>query len=168
MAQGKSIFLSRLEDYYMNREDPSSLLSFYRNILLERSYDLMVRLFYGKLCLRLEMVEEALDQFQAIEGSGLETRQVHLLLAETHRRRNRLADAIAEYQKALGIGTRLTLSYVCDACSTLAVEWDSRCPACGRWGTISLVDRKALLEARPLDLDRMVVHHGEQKEWYGA
>lgn len=168
VAQGKSIFLSRLEDYFMNREDPSSLLSFYRNILLERSHDLMARLFYGKLCLRLEMVEEALDQFQAIEGSGLETRQVHMLMAETHRRRNRLHDAIAEYQKALGIGSKLTLSYVCDDCGTLSAEWDSRCPACGRWGTISLVDRKALLEARPLDLDRMVVHHGEQKEWYGA
>jgi lipopolysaccharide biosynthesis regulator YciM len=168
VAQGKSIFLSRLEDYFMNREDPSSLLSFYRGILLERTHDLMARLFYGKLCLRLEMVEEALDQFQAIEGSGLETRQVHLLLAEAHRRRNRLTDAIVEYQKALGIGTRLTLSYTCDACGTLADEWDGRCQACGRWGTISLVDRKALLEARPLDLDRMVVHHGEQKEWYGA
>ena len=168
VAQGKSIFLSRLEDYYMNREDPSSLLSFYRGILLERTHDLMVRLFYGKLCLRLEMVEEALDQFQAIEGSGLETRQVHLLLAETHRRRHRLTDAITEYQKALGIGQRLVLSYTCDACHSPVAEWDSRCPACGRWGTISLVDRQALLDARPLDLDRMVVHHGEQKEWYGA
>ena len=168
VAQGKSIFLSRLEDYYLNREDPSSLLSFYRGIILERHHDLMARLFYGKLCLRLEMVEEALDQFQAIEGSGLETRQVHLLLAETHRRRNRLSDAIAEYQKALGIGQRLTLSDTCDACHSLVPEWDSRCPACGRWGTISLVDRQALLAARPLDLDRMVIHHGEQKEWYGA
>lgn len=168
LAQGKSIFLSRLEDYFMHREDPSSLLNFYRTILLERNHDLMARLFYGKLCLRLEMVEDALDQFQAIEGSGLETRQVHLLLAETHRRRNRLNDAIVEYQKALGIGSKLTLSYVCDACGALAGEWDSRCPACGRWGSISLVDRKALLEARPIDLDRMVVHHGEQKEWYGA
>jgi len=168
LAQGKSIFLSRLEDYYLNREDPSPLLSFYRGIILERHHELMARLFYGKLCLRLEMVEEALDQFQAIEGSGLETRQVHLLLAETHRRRNRLVDAIAEYQKALGIGQRLTLSYTCEACRSLVPEWDSRCPACGRWGTISLVDRQALLAARPLDLERMVIHHGEQKEWYGA
>jgi lipopolysaccharide biosynthesis regulator YciM len=168
VAQSKSIFLSRLEDYYMNREDPSSLLSFYRGIMLERHHDLMVRLFYGKLCLRLEMVEEALDQFQAIEGSGLETRQVHLLLAEAHRRRNRLTDAIIEYQKALGIGQRLTLNYTCDDCHSPVPEWDSRCPACGRWGTISLVDRQALLDARPLELERMVIHHGEQKEWYGA
>jgi lipopolysaccharide biosynthesis regulator YciM len=168
LAQGKSVFLSRLEDYFMTREDPSSLLSFYRSILLERSYDLMARLFYGKLCLRLEMIEDALEQFQAIEGSGLETRQVHILLAETHRRRNRLSDAIAEYQKALGIGQRLTLSYTCDACHSPVQEWDSRCPACGQWGTISLVDRQALLAARPLDYERMVIHHGEQKEWAGA
>lgn len=168
LAQGKSIFLSRLEDFFLNREDPSSLLSFYRNSLLERSHDLILRLFYGKLCLRLEMIEEALDQFQAIEGSGLETRQVHLLLAETHRRRNRLADAIAAYQKVLGGGPRLALGYTCEACSTITGEWDSRCPACGRWGTISLVDRQALLAARAIDVDRMVVHHGEQKEWIGA
>lgn len=168
LAQGKSIFLSRLEDYFMTREDPSPLLSFYRKTILERSHDLMARLFYGKLCLRLEMVEEALDQFQAIEGSGLEARQVHLLLAETHRRRNRLTDAIAEYQKALGIGQRLSLSYSCDACHATIQEWDSRCPACGQWGTITLVDRQALLAARPLDLDRMVIHHGEHKEWVGA
>jgi tetratricopeptide (TPR) repeat protein len=168
LTQGKSIFLSRLEDFFMDREDPSSLLSFYRKILLERGHDLMARLFYGKLCLRLEMVDDALDQFEAIEGSGLETRQVHLLLAETHRRRNRLTNAISEYQKALGIGPRLSLSYICDACSAPFPEWDSRCPACGRWGTVSLVDRQALLNARPLDLDRMVIHHGEQKDWYGA
>jgi lipopolysaccharide biosynthesis regulator YciM len=168
LTQGKSVFLSRLEEFYMNREDPSSLLSFYRRILLERNHDLMARLFYGKLCLRLEMVEEALDQFQAIEGSGLEARQVHLLLAETHRRRNRLTDAIVEYQKALGIGQRLTLSYTCDSCCAPIPEWDSRCPACGQWGTVSLVDRQALLAARPLDIDRMVIHHGEHKEWAGA
>lgn len=159
---GKSVFLERLEDYYMQREDPSSLLKFFRETVLERGDDLIFRLFYGKLCLRLEMVDEALEQLQAIESSGLETPQVHMLLAEAHRRRNRPDDAISEYQKALGLTSRLRLSYVCDECQTKAAEWDSRCPACGAWGTISLVDRKAILAAKPLEIDKMVVHHGEQ------
>lgn len=159
---GKSVFLERLEDYYIEREDPSSLLSFFRETVLERGSDLIFRLFYGKLCLRLEMVDEALEQLQAIESSGLETPQVHLLLAEAHRRRHRPEEAISEYQKALGVTNRLRLSYVCESCQTKIPEWNSRCPSCGAWGTIALVDRKAITEAKPVEVDQMVVHHGEQ------
>jgi lipopolysaccharide biosynthesis regulator YciM len=159
---GKSVFLERLEDYYIEREDPSSLLSFFRETVLERGNDLIFRLFYGKLCLRLEMVDEALEQLQAIESSGLETPQVHLLLAEAHRRRHRPEEAISEYQKALGVTNRLRLSYVCESCQTKIPEWNSRCPSCGAWGTIALVDRKAIAEAKPVEVDQMVVHHSEQ------
>lgn len=156
---GKSVFLERLEDYYIDQEDPSSLLSFFRETVLKREEDLVLRLFYGKLCLRLEMVDEAMEQLQAIESSGLETPQVHLLLAEAHRRRNRPDEAISEYQKALGVGSRLRLNYVCEECQTKLGEWNSRCPSCGAWGSVSLVDRKIILEAKPAEA--MVVHHGE-------
>jgi lipopolysaccharide biosynthesis regulator YciM len=158
---GKSVFLERLEDYYLKREDPSSLLKFFRETVLERGDDLIFRLFYGKLCLRLEMVDEALEQLQAIESSGLETPQVHMLLAEAHRRRHRMEDAVSEYQKALGVTNRLRLSYVCENCQTKATEWLSRCPSCKAWGTIALVDRKAIQEAKPIEIDKMVVHPGE-------
>lgn len=165
---GKSIFLDRLEDYYMEREDPSSLLGFFRNSVLERGEDLIFRLFYGKLCLRLEMVDEALEQLQAVESSGLESSQFHLLMAEAHRRRNRLGDAVSEYQKALGVTSRLRLGYSCESCNTVSQDWNSRCGSCGSWGTISLVDREQIQKARPLEIERMVIHHGEQKEWAGA
>ena len=165
---GKSIFLERLEDYFMEREDPSSLLNFFRNQVVEQGDDLMFRLFYGKLCLRLEMVDEAMEQLQAIESSGVESSQVHLLLAEAYRRRQNLNDAIDEYQKALGISKQLRLNFVCESCGNVTRSWDSRCAACGVWGSISMVDRKEIQQARPLEIDRMVVHHGERKEWEGA
>jgi hypothetical protein len=47
-------------------------------------------------------------------------------------------------------------------------EWKSRCPACGEWDTSSLIDRKLFQKARSLELDKMIIHHGEQKEWQGA
>lgn len=165
---GKSIFLERLEDYFMEREDPSSLLSFFRTLVVERGSDLMFRLFYGKLCLRLEMVDEAMDQLQAIESSGVESSQVHLLLAEGYRRRHNPEEAINEYQKALGVTKQLRLNFACETCATAAPHWLSRCTSCGEWGTISLVDRKLIQQARPLEVDKMVVHHGEQKVWEGA
>jgi lipopolysaccharide biosynthesis regulator YciM len=165
---GKSVFLERLEEYYMNREDPSSLLNFFRSQSVERGDDLMFRIFYGKLCLRLEMIDEAKEQLQAVESSGVESSQVHLLLGETYRRCHDSEQAINEYQKALGISKRLHLNFVCEKCRHLSGEWNSRCPACGEWNSSSLVDRKQIQEARPLEIDKMVVHHGEQKEWQGA
>jgi lipopolysaccharide biosynthesis regulator YciM len=165
---GKGIFLERLEDYYMKREDPSSLLGFFRSQSMERGDDLMFRIFYGKLCLRLEMVDEAKEQLQAVESSGVDSSQVHLLLAETYRRCHDTEQAILEYQKALGISKRLHLNFVCENCQHTSNEWQSRCPSCGKWNTTSLVDRKQIQQARPIELDKMVVHHGEQKEWQGA
>ncbi|MEJ2519275.1 MAG: tetratricopeptide repeat protein [Desulfuromonadales bacterium] len=165
---GKGIFLERLEDYYMKREDPSSLLNFFRAQSLEQGDDLLFRIFYGKLCLRLEMVDEAKDQLQAVESSGVESTQVHLLLGETYRRIHDTEQAINEYQKALGISKRLQLNFVCENCEHVSTEWNSRCPACGEWNRSSLMDRKLIQEARPLALDTLIVHHGEQKEWEGA
>ncbi len=164
----KGVFLERLEDFFMEREDPSSLLSFFRGQVLDQGEDLMFRLFYGKLCLRLEMVEEAKEQLQAVESSGVESSQLHLLLAETYRRCREPELAINEYQKALGISKRLHLNFICEKCQHVTTEWNSRCPSCGEWNTTSLVDRKVIQEARPLALDKMIIHHGEQKEWQGA
>ena len=165
---GKGVFLERLEDYFMEREDPSSLLNFFRSLVLEQGDDLMFRLFYGKLCLRLEMIDEAKEQLQAVESSGVESPQVHILLAETYRRCREPEQAINEYKKALGISKRLNLNFVCEKCQNVSAEWNSRCPACGEWNTSSLVDSKLIHAARPLALDKMVIHHGERKEWEGA
>jgi len=162
-ALGKSIFLSRLEDLYMEAEDPATLLSFYRSALLERGDDLMFRLFYGKFCLRLEMVDEALEQLYAVESAGIEFPQLHVLLAEAHRRRNRFEESINEYKKALRINTRLPLDYVCDACGETVAEWQSRCQECGAWGSFSLAGRKLIQSARALEL--RPIHHGEREVW---
>ncbi len=158
---GKSIFLSRLEDLYMEAQDPSTLLAFYRSALLEKNDDLMLRLFYGKLCLRLEMVDEAVEHLHAVESAGVESPQLHLLLAEAHRRRDRIDEAISEYQNALGIDSRLRLGYVCEACGETASEWTSRCPACGAWDSASLADRQVIRDARPVEA--RAIHHGERQ-----
>ncbi|MBW2187709.1 MAG: hypothetical protein JRG71_15400, partial [Deltaproteobacteria bacterium] len=65
----------------------------------------------------------------------------HLLLAEALRRRNRIDEAIAEYQKALGVDNQLSLGYVCDNCGTTSPEWMSRCDDCGTWGSYSIAFR---------------------------
>jgi lipopolysaccharide biosynthesis regulator YciM len=158
----KSVFLSRLEDLYMGAEDPATLLSFYRSYLAENKDDLMLRLFYGKLCLRLEMVDEALEQLYAVESAGAEFPQIHLLLAEAHRRRDRIDESINEYKKALGVNTQLSLGYVCDTCGTFSPEWQSRCQKCGTWGSFSFAGRRSIQKARPVEMRE--IHHGEREK----
>jgi len=156
---GRSVFLSRLEDHYMDAEDPATLLAFYRARLAESQDDMVLRLFFGKFCLRLEMVDEAVDQLFTVESSGVESSQLHFLLAEAYRRRERKDDAIGEYKRALGADKHLRLGYVCDSCAASSQEWQSRCPACQTWGTLSLLNRQLFREARPLEARE--IHHGE-------
>ncbi|MDF1579363.1 MAG: tetratricopeptide repeat protein [Desulfuromonadales bacterium] len=161
LALGKSIFLSRIEDLYMDAEDPSTLLDFYRNLANEFPDDLLICLFFGKFCLRLEMVDEAMEQLGRVESAGIDTPQLHQLMAEVHRRRNRADEAINEYQLALGIDNRLRLNYLCEECDASTPEWQSRCPACGHWGTYSLAGRALLREAKALQVRE--IHHGERR-----
>ena len=162
---GKSIFLSRLEDLFLESEDPSGLFDLYKSFIANREDDLILRLFFGKLCLRLEMVDEALEQLYELEQSGIETPQLHLLLAEAHRRRNRIDEAVDQYKKALGVDGRLSLNYVCEDCGAPSSEWQSRCPHCGTWGSFVVAGRKQLMDAPESGDDDTVrpIHHGERK-----
>jgi len=159
-VQKKSVFLSRLEDLYMSAEDPSALLGFYRSQMQKDNDDLLLKLYLGRLCLRLEMVDEALEQLQAVESSGVDFRQLHLLLGEANRRRNNIDEALAEYQLALGIDSHLNLGFVCDACGAAHAGWLSRCPTCGAWDSLVLPERQKISEARPVE--QKAIPHGQR------
>ena len=158
---GKSVFLSRLEDLFISDENPSDLLEIYKTFMNERNDDQILRLFYGKLCLRLEMVEEGLEQLYALEGAGIDTPQLNLLLAEAHRRRNRFDEAVRQYKKALGVDGKLRLSYICDVCDEVSPDWQSRCPGCGNWGSFVVAGRKQIMNTK-LPLEARPIHHGER------
>lgn len=155
----KAIFLARLEEACLAAEDPTRLLNYYRTTLLENDGDLMLRLFFGKLCLRLEIVDEALEQLYAVESSGADFPSLHLLLAEAHRRRNRIDDAVKAYKKALGAESQLSLGFLCEQCGAEQPNWLSRCDSCGTWGQFGMPGRKSLQSARLLEL-KAIPHGG--------
>jgi len=157
---GRSIFLTRLEDYYMDAEDPASLLTFFRDAVSQKPDDMLLRLFFGKFCLRLEMVEEAIDHLFMVESSGIESTQLNFLLGEAYRRRDRIEDAVEEYKRALGTNKHLRFGFVCDHCGKAYEEWQSRCDQCGNWGGLSLINRQLFREARPVEVRE--IHHGER------
>ncbi len=129
-ALNKSIFLARLEDHYLSIEDPATLLAFYRSQMQANTEDMLLKLYLGRLCLRLEMVDEALQHLTDLETSNVDFAKLHLLLAEAQRRRHNVEEAVSEYQKALGIDNHLRLGFICEACNAKFTEWHSRCPEC--------------------------------------
>jgi tetratricopeptide (TPR) repeat protein len=158
---GHSVFLKRLEQQAMAEENPTTLLNYYRQQVTERPDDLLLRFFFGKFCLRLEMIDEALEQFHNLEKSGAEFPQLHMLLAESHMRRQRLSDAVVEYQKALGGEDRFRFAYVCQQCGAGAASWQGRCENCGCWGSLNFSD--VPLIARLPALEVREIHHGERE-----
>ena len=157
-ALQKSVFLARLEDLYINAEDPAALLAFYRNQMQADSDDLLLKLYLGRLCLRLEMVDEALQHLTDLESSGIDFTKLHLLLAEAQRRRNNIVEAVSEYQKALGINSHLLLGFICENCGAKLTEWHSRCPECKTWDSLILPERKQIQDAKLLEQPKMIPH----------
>lgn len=135
---GDIVFLHRLEDMFLREEQPDRILEGYRNILSERPDDLTVRFFFGKLCLRLEMVEEALDQLLRVEASGADFPELHFLLAEAFRRRERYEESVDEFQKALSYKRKMVIPFVCSNCGKEFTKWAGCCPSCGMCNTFAL------------------------------
>ncbi len=157
-ALKKSVFLARLEDLYINAEDPAALLSFYRSQMEADREDLLLKLYLGRLCLRLEMVDEAMQHLTDLETSGVDFTKLHLLLAEGERRRNNTKEAVVEYQKALSIDSHLLLGFVCENCGTRFTEWTSRCPECKTWDSLILPERKQIHDAKLVEGPKMLPH----------
>ncbi|NOY12902.1 MAG: tetratricopeptide repeat protein [Deltaproteobacteria bacterium] len=157
-ALKKSIFLSRLEDLYIGAEDPAALLSFYRSRMQEDGSDLLLKLYLGRLCLRLEMVDEALQHLTDLETTGIDFPQLHLLLAEAHRRRSKVDQAVVEYQRALGVDSHLTLGFVCESCGAKHEKWLARCPVCKAWDSLVLPERKQIQDAKLIDGIKAIPH----------
>jgi lipopolysaccharide biosynthesis regulator YciM len=158
---GHSVFLKRLEQQAMAEEDPTTLLNYYRQQVAEHPDDLLLRFFFGKFCLRVEMIDEALEQLHSLEKSCADFPQLHLLLAESHMRRQRLSDAVAEYQKALGGEDRFRFAYACSQCGAGAVSWQGRCEQCGCWGCMELSDVPTMASLPAPEV--RAIHHGERE-----
>ncbi|MGA7829201.1 MAG: tetratricopeptide repeat protein [Geobacteraceae bacterium] len=148
------IFLIKLEDLYFSQDEPgtiAALVNFYKRSVLDSPHDLIVRLFYGKLCIRMLMAEEALIHLRAIVESGVDFPSLHILLAEAYRRTEDCEEAVKEYRKALGIGKTHRIPFACKVCGHEQIEWTSCCPSCGTWDSLAMKACAELDAAKPVE-----------------
>jgi len=132
------VFVLRLEDLYLSREDPSTLLRIYQRVLEHDPENWVLAFFYAKLCLRLEMLDEALDEINEIGLRMKDFPALHRLLAEIYLHKKNFGRAAQEFEKTFELSGTSYLSFFCSTCERESKEWIAYCPQCHQWSTYTI------------------------------
>ncbi|OHE56037.1 MAG: hypothetical protein A2Z47_00710 [Thermodesulfovibrio sp. RBG_19FT_COMBO_42_12] len=131
-----TIVLSRLEDLLINVGEPARLIRIYKNSLLKNPQDTLMKFFLSKLYYRLEMIDDAFETLTSVDTGGAVYPRLHQLMGNLYMKRNQINRAVDEFKKALEFNKRaLSLSYSCNNCGYISLEWSGRCPNCKIWST---------------------------------
>ena len=101
----------RLEDLYLEREDPGTLLRIYQRAMKNNPEDWVTTFYYAKLCLRLEMLDEALEALDEISLRRKDFPALHRLLAEIYLHRKDFGRAAQEFEKTFEMSGKAYLPF---------------------------------------------------------
>ncbi len=132
------VFLIKLEEMYLEQEKPSEALAVFKNLLLKNPDDPLLTFFYAKLCLRLEMLDDAIEQLNSLEGKGISSTYLHLLMAEAHARKGNYYHSVNEFRKATEIANKIIIPFTCSSCGAESKEWNATCKKCGEINTLKI------------------------------
>jgi tetratricopeptide (TPR) repeat protein len=135
------VFLLRLEDLYLGRDDPSTLLRIYQKALKQNPEQSVIGFCYAKLCLKLEMLDEALEVLDEISLKRRDFPALHRLLAEVYLHRKDFGRAAQEFEKTFEMSGNSFLPFSCTACDRESQDWIAYCPNCHRWGTYTIKEQ---------------------------
>jgi predicted Zn-dependent protease len=137
-ATGAPIFLSLMEDHFLEGSEPERAIEALRMAVTRSSNDFLPKLFLARLYYRLEMVEEAHRSFRELADRVSASPTMHAFLAGIHERRGDWREAVAQYREALKILDLPRLFYRCGVCETRYPDWEDRCETCLEWNQISI------------------------------
>ncbi|MGQ9508399.1 MAG: tetratricopeptide repeat protein [Thermodesulfobacteriota bacterium] len=132
------LFLLRLEELYLREGDPSGLLHLYQEAIAENPQNWILSFFYAKLCLRLEMLDEALEVIQEISLRKKDLPALHRLLAELYIHKKDFSRAAQEFEKTFELSGTPYFPFICNVCKRELKEWEAFCPQCQHWNTYSI------------------------------
>jgi predicted Zn-dependent protease len=135
---GSPVFLARIEDHFIEGQDPRRALETVRKLIAEEPRQLMPRYFLGRLYHRLEMHEEALKALEGLDERIGSSPMYHFVLGRLRERRGEFRQAAEAYATcARQLGVHET-QFRCRVCRAPHSEWQDRCPACGSWSSVEL------------------------------
>jgi tetratricopeptide (TPR) repeat protein len=132
------VFMLRLEELYLGREDPSTLLRIYQRALRHDPENWVLAFFYAKLCLRLEMLDEALEEINEISLRVKDFPAFHRVLAEIYLHKKDFGRAAQEFEKTFELSGTSYISFFCTTCERESREWIAYCPQCHQWSTYTI------------------------------
>jgi lipopolysaccharide biosynthesis regulator YciM len=159
------IFLLRLEELYLSREDPDILFRIYQRAFKYDPDNWVIGFFYAKLCLRLEMLDEALEETNEISLRRKDFPALHRLLAEIYLHKKDFSKAAQEFEKTFELSRTSYLPFTCSTCKRESKEWTAYCPQCHQWSTYTIDKSEQLVnfptylssEEYPFRLDAMKI-----------
>lgn len=128
----------RLEDIYIRESEPQRILDRYKKEISSRPGDTNMRLLLARLYLRLEMVDNAIEELERLYHEGEDSFYPQVLLGEAYLRRKQGTKAAQLFQSALGLDKDLSPPFSCSLCGHAHGEWEARCPGCGEWNTMQV------------------------------
>lgn len=134
---GHIVFLLKMEDLYIDRGNPEVILKIYRRILDISPKNYLVSFLYARLCLRLEMIDEAIDMLNTLFAEGLDFKGLHKAMAEAYIHRGEMENAVEEFRKAFP-AEHVYIPFICTNCQAKKVEWVNFCENCNSWDTVSV------------------------------
>jgi len=141
---GEIIFLNKLEDLYLSQEHPRGIINLYLDAMEKNPENIIIPFFYARLCLRLEMIDEALDKLEEMDIHLSNHPSYHYLLAEVYAHRGDYEKAMGEYRKGLKLEGGAYVPYICTNCQKEIKNWLPLCPECGQWGTFTPRDTEEI------------------------
>lgn len=132
------IFILKLEQLYLDREDPSTLIRIYQRAIKHNPENWELRFFFAKLCLRLEMLDEALEEIEEVSLRLKDFPALHRLLAEIYLHKKDFNRAAKEFEKTFELTGTAYLPFICSSCERESKEWVAFCPQCGKWSTYNV------------------------------
>lgn len=135
---GSPVFLQRIEDYFIEQEEPMRAIETLRAAIAEADNDLLPRFYLGRLYYRLEMLDEAAKQLTSIEERIKSSPTYHFLVGRIHHRRGDLARAVDSYGACLRQLEVGSAEFLCRVCQARSRDWSDSCLRCGSWNSIEL------------------------------
>jgi lipopolysaccharide biosynthesis regulator YciM len=137
-ATGHPVFLTTIEDHYLQAEEPRRAIEALKSAIWKGRRDVLPRFFLGKLYYRLEMIDEALQQFAQMRSKVTHFPALHYYLAKIMERHGDLHEAIQELETVLRQTGVLRVEYACGTCGRKYRGWVDRCERCGEWNSIAV------------------------------
>ena len=128
----------KLEEMFLRESAPNKILERYQREIISHPTDTNLRLLLSRLYLRLEMVDNAIEELERLQLDGIDSFYPQVLLGEAYLRRKQDGKAADLFQKALGLDREFAPPFVCSGCGHNAAAWGPRCTSCKQWNTLSM------------------------------